>query len=133
MPRSITRNSHGTAEYGIAAKTQARPHVSADGTIDLIVSKEFAKTVEWAGYGGYEFRGKPDGFDEPPRQRRRSRELRPIVEGHGARICQRGQAIVFAGFPRPDRDRTLQGPFHPPTSLRRTNLGGQQLLRTGQN
>ena len=27
------------------------------------MSKEFAKTVEWSGYGGYEFRGKPDGFD----------------------------------------------------------------------
>jgi outer membrane protein OmpA-like peptidoglycan-associated protein len=35
----------------------------ADGELDLIISKEFAKTVEWSGYGGYEFRGKPDGFD----------------------------------------------------------------------
>src|SRR5713101_363454 len=37
----------------------------ADGSIDLIVSKELAKVVEWAGYGGYEFRGKPDGFETP--------------------------------------------------------------------
>ena len=35
----------------------------ADFSIDLIASKEFAKTVEWAGYGGYEFRGQPDGFE----------------------------------------------------------------------
>src|SRR5438876_1927197 len=39
----------------------------ADGSIDLVISKEFSKMVEWAGYGGYEFRGKPDGFDAPSR------------------------------------------------------------------
>ena len=37
----------------------------ADVSLDLIVSKEFAKLVEWAGYGGYEFRGKPDNYDAP--------------------------------------------------------------------
>jgi outer membrane protein OmpA-like peptidoglycan-associated protein len=42
----------------------------ADVGFDLIVSKEFAKLVEWAGYGGYEHRGNPDGpsniiFDVP--------------------------------------------------------------------
>jgi peptidoglycan-associated lipoprotein len=37
----------------------------ADGSIDLIVSKEASKLVEVAGYGGYEFRGKPDGFEAP--------------------------------------------------------------------
>ena len=36
-----------------------------DGSFDLIVSKEAAKLVEMSGYGGYEFRGKPDGFDTP--------------------------------------------------------------------
>jgi outer membrane protein OmpA-like peptidoglycan-associated protein len=35
----------------------------ADGELDLIVSKEFAKMVEWSGYGGYEVLGKPAGFD----------------------------------------------------------------------
>ena len=35
----------------------------ADGSVDLVVSKEFSKVVEWSGYGGYEFRGKPDNFD----------------------------------------------------------------------
>ena len=37
----------------------------ADFSIDAIVSKEAAKLVEVAGYGGYEWRGKPDGFDIP--------------------------------------------------------------------
>ena len=37
----------------------------ADGSIDLVISKEFAKMAEWSGYAGYEFRGKPDGFDAP--------------------------------------------------------------------
>jgi outer membrane protein OmpA-like peptidoglycan-associated protein len=35
----------------------------ADGSIDLIISKEAAKLVEVSGFGGYEWRGKPDGFD----------------------------------------------------------------------
>src|SRR5438093_2855384 len=37
----------------------------ADGSVDLIVSKEAAKLVEIAGFGGYEFRGKADGFEAP--------------------------------------------------------------------
>jgi outer membrane protein OmpA-like peptidoglycan-associated protein len=36
-----------------------------DFSIDAIVSKEAAKLVEVAGYGGYEWRGKTDGFDIP--------------------------------------------------------------------
>ena len=32
---------------------------------DLIVSKEAAKLVEVSGFGGYEFRGSPDGIDAP--------------------------------------------------------------------
>jgi len=37
----------------------------ADGSLDLIISKEFAKMAEWSGYAGWEFRGSPDGFDIP--------------------------------------------------------------------
>src|SRR5439155_11054000 len=37
----------------------------ADFAIDVIASKEAAQRVEVAGYGGYEFRGKPDDFDIP--------------------------------------------------------------------
>src|SRR5712692_1155335 len=37
----------------------------ADLALDLIVSKELAKLVDWAGHAGYEFRGSPDGFDLP--------------------------------------------------------------------
>jgi outer membrane protein OmpA-like peptidoglycan-associated protein len=33
--------------------------------VDLIVSKEAAKLVEVSGFGGYEFRGSPDGIDAP--------------------------------------------------------------------
>src|SRR5262245_31200176 len=36
-----------------------------DTAIDLIVSKEVAKVVEVSGFGGYEWRGQPDGFDVP--------------------------------------------------------------------
>ena len=36
-----------------------------DFSVDAIVSKEAAKRVEIAGYAGYEWRGKPDGFDTP--------------------------------------------------------------------
>ncbi|MGH9141572.1 MAG: OmpA family protein [Vicinamibacterales bacterium] len=37
----------------------------ADFSIDGVVSKEAAKLVEVSGYGGYEWRGAPDGFDIP--------------------------------------------------------------------
>jgi outer membrane protein OmpA-like peptidoglycan-associated protein len=37
----------------------------ADVSFDAIVSKEAAKLVEVSGFGGYEFRGTPDGFDTP--------------------------------------------------------------------
>src|SRR5438876_2060789 len=37
----------------------------ADFSLDAIVSKEAAKRVDVAAYGGYEWRGKPDGFDIP--------------------------------------------------------------------
>ena len=37
----------------------------ADFAIDAILSKEAAKVVEVSGYGGYEWRGSPSGFDLP--------------------------------------------------------------------
>jgi len=37
----------------------------ADFSIDGVVSKEAAKLVEVSGYGGYEWRGNPDGFNTP--------------------------------------------------------------------
>jgi outer membrane protein OmpA-like peptidoglycan-associated protein len=37
----------------------------ADVAIDLVVSKEMAKKVELSAFGGYEFRGQPDGIDAP--------------------------------------------------------------------
>ena len=36
-----------------------------DVSVDGIVSKEAAKLVEVSGFGGYEWRGTPDGFDAP--------------------------------------------------------------------
>src|SRR5438477_4258174 len=36
-----------------------------DFSIDAIVSKEASKLVEVSAYGGYEWRGSPDGFDAP--------------------------------------------------------------------
>jgi hypothetical protein len=36
-----------------------------DFSIDFIGSKELRRKVELSGYGGYEFRGKPSGFDIP--------------------------------------------------------------------
>ena len=37
----------------------------ADFLVDFIASKEVSRVVEVSGYGGYEFRGQPDGFDAP--------------------------------------------------------------------
>ena len=48
-----------------ARRTPASAPAKPDVSIDFIVSKEAAKLVEVSGYGGYEFRGSPDGFDTP--------------------------------------------------------------------
>jgi len=37
----------------------------ADFLVDFIASKEVRRIVELSGYGGYEFRGQPDGIDAP--------------------------------------------------------------------
>lgn len=56
--RGIVKLPTGKSDAGVSTG-------KADVTIDAIVSKEAAKTVEVSGYGGYEFRGKPDGFETP--------------------------------------------------------------------
>ena len=55
----------GMVKLPTAKKAVGNGTGKADFSVDLIASKEFAKVVEWAGFGGYEFRGKPDGFDTP--------------------------------------------------------------------
>jgi len=56
--RGIVKAPTGKKDVGVST---GKP----DFLVDLIASKEAAKLVEVAGYGGYEFRGKPDGFDTP--------------------------------------------------------------------
>src|SRR6266576_3660588 len=54
--RGIVKAPTGKKDVGVST---GKP----DFLVDLIASKEAAKLVEVAGYGGYEFRGKPDGFE----------------------------------------------------------------------
>jgi outer membrane protein OmpA-like peptidoglycan-associated protein len=56
--RGIVKLPTGKDDVGVSTG-------KADFAIDAIVSKEAAKLVEIAGYGGYEWRGKPAGFDTP--------------------------------------------------------------------
>jgi len=56
--RGIVKVPTGKVDAGVST---GKPDVS----IDAIISKEAAKLVEVSGYGGYEWRGKPDGFDTP--------------------------------------------------------------------
>jgi outer membrane protein OmpA-like peptidoglycan-associated protein len=56
--RAIVKLPTGKQDVGVST---GKP----DFSIDAIVSKEAAKLVEISGFGGYEFRGKPDGFDTP--------------------------------------------------------------------
>jgi hypothetical protein len=55
-----------------------------DFSLDLIVSKEAAKLVEVSGYGGYEFRGRPEGiwpFSSPTtRSAFRDGKVRPVPQ-----------------------------------------------------
>ena len=56
--RGIIKAPTGKSDVGVST---GKPDVM----LDLIVSKEAAKLVEVSGYGGYEWRGKPDGFETP--------------------------------------------------------------------
>jgi len=56
--RGMVKLPTGKADAGVSTG-------KADFSIDGVVSKEAAKLVEISGYGGYEWRGKPDGFDTP--------------------------------------------------------------------
>jgi peptidoglycan-associated lipoprotein len=56
--RGMIKLPTGKADAGVSTG-------KADFSIDGVVSKEAAKVVEVSGYGGYEWRGSPDGFDIP--------------------------------------------------------------------
>ena len=56
--RGIVKVPTGKSDIGVSTG-------KADVQLDAIVSKEAAKLVEVSGYGGYEWRGKPDGFETP--------------------------------------------------------------------
>ncbi|HET6956764.1 MAG TPA: OmpA family protein [Vicinamibacterales bacterium] len=56
--RAIVKVPTGKADAGVST---GKPDVA----FDFIVSKEASKLVEVSGFGGYEFRGSPDGIDAP--------------------------------------------------------------------
>src|SRR4051794_27728414 len=56
--RGIAKLPTGKKDAGVSTG-------KADFSFDLIASKEAAKRVEVSGFGGYEFRGSPDGIDAP--------------------------------------------------------------------
>jgi outer membrane protein OmpA-like peptidoglycan-associated protein len=56
--RGIAKLPTGKKDAGVST---GKP----DFSLDLIASKEAAKRVEVSGFGGYEFRGSPDGIDAP--------------------------------------------------------------------
>ena len=56
--RGMVKVPTGKFDAGVST---GKPDVS----VDAVISKEAAKLVEVSGYGGYEWRGKPDGFDTP--------------------------------------------------------------------
>ena len=56
--RAIAKIPTGKVDAGVST---GKPDLG----LDLIVSKEAAKLVDVSGFGGYEFRGSPDGIDAP--------------------------------------------------------------------
>jgi peptidoglycan-associated lipoprotein len=56
--RAMVKLPTGKADAGVSTG-------KADFSVDGVISKEAAKLVEMSGYGGYEWRGSPDGFDIP--------------------------------------------------------------------
>jgi outer membrane protein OmpA-like peptidoglycan-associated protein len=88
----------------------------ADVFFDFIASKEAAERVDVAGYAGYEFRGRPDGFDTPRGAMRwgagagfPSRgPLRGVVELNG--LVLTGDGTQITGLPFVANDGS-QSPF----------------------
>src|SRR4029077_2143642 len=56
--RGMIKLPTGKADAGVSTG-------KADFSIDGVVSKEASRLVRVSGYGGYEWRGSPDGFDIP--------------------------------------------------------------------
>ena len=56
--RGMIKLPTGKADAGVSTG-------KADFSVDGVVSKEASKMVEVSGYGGYEWRGNPDGFNIP--------------------------------------------------------------------
>jgi peptidoglycan-associated lipoprotein len=56
--RGMIKLPTGNADAGVSTG-------KADFSVDGVVSKETGKNVEVSGYGGYEWRGSPDGFNIP--------------------------------------------------------------------
>ena len=56
--RGILKVPTGKEDVGVSTG-------KTDFLVDFIASKEVRRVVELSGYGGYEFRGQPDGIDAP--------------------------------------------------------------------
>ena len=75
-----------------------------DFSIDFIGSKELRRKVELSGYGGYEFRGKPDGFDIPTGATRWG-----VGAGFPSRSAFRAALELVGSLPTNDTATTTSG------------------------
>ena len=102
----------------------------ADVLIDAIVSKEAAKLVEVSGYGGYEWRGKPDGFDTPGGAFRwgtgltfPSRNMLRVVGELNGQLPSSGSATILSGTTLRGVDQTIPPTVSATENLTRATLG----------
>jgi peptidoglycan-associated lipoprotein len=102
----------------------------ADVSIDAIVSKEAAKLVEVSGYGGYEWRGKPDGFDTPGGAFRwgtgltfPSRNMLRVVGELNGQLPSSGSATILSGTTLRGVDLTIPPTVSATENLTRATLG----------
>ena len=102
----------------------------ADVLIDAIVSKEAAKLVEVSGYGGYEWRGKPDGFDTPGGAFRwgtgltfPSRNMLRVVGELNGQLPSSGSATILSGTTLRGVDSTIPPTVSATENLTRATLG----------
>jgi outer membrane protein OmpA-like peptidoglycan-associated protein len=75
-----------------------------DFSVDFIGSKELRRKVELSGYGGYEFRGKPDGFDIPSGATRWG-----VGAGFPSRSAFRAALELVGSLPTSDTATTTSG------------------------
>ena len=121
--RGIVKLPTGNSDVGVSTG-------KADVSLDAIVSKEAAKLVEVSGFGGYQWRGSPDGFTTPSGAFRwgtgvtfPSRNIVRVVGELNGELLSSDSATINSGTTLRGSDASIPPPASSTENLTRATLG----------